>query len=72
MLKTLVVYRLLEPGSEWKLHTHWFDRSAMGDLLEDDFRLAAIDTLYRCHDRLLVHRDALFGHLKERWSGLFG
>lgn len=72
VLKTLVVYRLLEPGSEWKLHTHWFDRSAMGDLLEDDFRLAAIDTLYRCHDRLLAHRDALFGHLKERWSGLFG
>ena len=72
VLKTLVVYRLLEPGSEWKLHTSWFDRSAMADLLDDDFRLAAIDTLYRCHDRLLSHRDALFSHLRERWSGLFG
>jgi transposase len=72
VLKTLVVYRLLSPGSEWKLHTIWFDRSAMADLLHDDFRLAAIDTLYRCHDRLLVHREALFSHLKERWSGLFG
>jgi hypothetical protein len=50
----------------------WFDRSAMADLLHDDFRLAAIDTLYRCHDRLLDHREALFIHLKERWSGLFG
>ena len=72
VLKTLVAYRLLEPGSEWNLHRSWFDRSAMADLLDDDFRLAAIDTLYRCHDHLLDHREALFTHLKERWSGLFG
>ena len=72
VLKTLVAYRLLSPGSEWKLHTSWFDRSAMADLLHDDFRLAAIDTLYRCHDRLLEHREALFCHLKDRWAGLFG
>ena len=72
VLKTLVAYRLLAPGSEWKLHRSWFDRSAMADLLDDDFRLAAKDTLYRCHDRLLEHREALFTHLKERWSGLFG
>jgi hypothetical protein len=72
VLKTLVAYRLLDPGSEWKLHRSWFDRSAMADLLEDDFRLAIIDTLYRCHDHLLDHREALFTHLKERGSGLFG
>jgi hypothetical protein len=72
VLKTLVAYRLLDPGSEWELHCSWFDRSAMADLLDDDFRLAAKDTLYRCHDRLLGHREALFTHLKDRWSGLFG
>ena len=71
VLKTLVVYRLLEPGSEWKLHCHWFDRSAMADLLDENFRLAAKDTLYRCHDRLLVHKQDLFTHLRERWTGLF-
>ncbi len=71
VLKTLVTYRLLSPGSEWKLHCSWFDQSAMADLLDDDFRLAASDTLYRCHDRLLEHRDDLFLHLKERWAGLF-
>jgi transposase len=71
VLKTLVVYRLLAPGSEWNLHCSWFDRSAMADLLHDDFRLAAIDTLYRCHDRLLEHREKLFSHLKDRWAGLF-
>ena len=71
VLKTLVVYRLLDPGSEWRLHCSWFERSAMADLLHDDFRLAAIDTLYRCHDRLLEHREALFRHLKQRWTDLF-
>jgi hypothetical protein len=44
----------------------------MADLLDDDFRLAAKDTLYRCHDRLLERREALFTHLKDRWAGLFG
>jgi transposase len=72
VLKVLTTYRLLEPGSEWKLHRCWFDRSAMADLLDDDFRLAAKDTLYRCHDHLLDHREALFTHLKDRWAGLFG
>ncbi len=72
VLKTLVAYRLIDPGSEWRLHRSWFDRSAMADLLDDDFRLAAIDTLYRCHDHLLAHREALFSHLKKRWVGLFG
>jgi len=71
VLKTLVVYRLLSPGSEWALHRVWFDQSAMADLLEDNFRLAAKDTLYRCHDHLLKHRTALFCHLKERWTDLF-
>lgn len=71
VLKTLVVYRLLAPGSEWKLHCHWFDQSAMADLLEDNFRLAAKDTLYRCHDKLLDHKKDLFTHLRERWTGLF-
>jgi len=71
VLKTLVVYRLLRPGSEWHLHCHWFDQSAMADLLEDSFRLAAKDTLYRCHDLILEHRIDLFTHLRERWIGLF-
>jgi transposase len=72
VLTTLVIYRLLDPGSEWRLHRHWFDQSALGDLLGQDFRLVADDTLYRCHDRLLAHKAALFSHLQERWRDLFG
>jgi len=43
----------------------------MADLLESDFALAAKDTLYRCLDRLLVHKDDLFKFLVRRWGELF-
>ncbi|MBI3915417.1 MAG: hypothetical protein HY322_00220 [Betaproteobacteria bacterium] len=33
VLLVLVAYRLLSPGSEWRLHRHWFERSALADLL---------------------------------------
>lgn len=72
VLQLLCCYRLLEPGSEWRLHRHWFERSAMGDLLHEDFSIAAKDTLYRCHDLLLEHKDDLFTFLRGRWEDLFG
>jgi len=71
VLKTLTCYRLLDPGSEWRLHRYWFDHSAMADLLGEDFKIAQKDTLYRCHDRLLEHKEGLFEHLKGRWQSLF-
>ena len=71
ILETLSVYRLIDPGSEWRLHRHWFDRSAMADLLGSDFRLAESHRLYDCHDLLLKHKEALFTHLSERWKDLF-
>jgi transposase len=71
ILQTLTTYRLLDPGSEWRLHRHWFDQSAMADLLGGDFALPSKDVLYRCHDRLLEHKEALFSHLSERWRDLF-
>jgi len=72
VLMTLVIYRLLDPGSEWRLHRQWYEQSALGDLLGEDFRLAAKDNLYRCLDRLLEHRHALFKYLRERWQDEFG
>jgi len=72
VLKTLSVYRLLDPGSEWRLHRQWYARSAMGDLLGEDIAIVQPDTLYRCLDKLLEHKAALFSHLKDRWQTLFG
>ena len=71
VLTTLASYRWLSPGSEWRLHREWFERSALGDLLGQDCRVAGDDTLYRCHDRLLAHKAYLFRHLQERWRDLF-
>jgi hypothetical protein len=71
VLFVLVAYRLLAPGSEWRLHREWFERSALSDLLGADFALAEIHKLYACHDRLLAHKQALFDHLVDRWRDLF-
>ncbi len=71
VLKTLVSYRLLDPGSEWRLHRDWFKTSAMADLLAEDDSVAAKNTLYRCLDKLCAHKVELFSFLKERWTELF-
>ena len=71
VFKTLVCYRLIDPGSEWRLHRHWYERSAMADLLGEDFGLVQSDRLYRCLDKLIAHKEALFGFLRQRWQALF-
>jgi hypothetical protein len=72
ILQTLVCYRLIDPGSEWRLHRQWFEQSAMGDLLGRDYALVEKNALYRCLDKLLPHKEALFSHLRQRWADLFG
>jgi hypothetical protein len=71
VFKTLVCYRLIDPGSEWRLHRHWYERSAMGDLLGEDVGLVQIDKLYRCLDKLFPHKEDLFTYLKQCWQALF-
>jgi len=71
VLQVLVSYRLLDPGSEWRLYRHWFEHSAMADLLGADLELAQIHKLYECHERLLEHKQGLFTHLTGRWKDLF-
>lgn len=72
VVRILTIYRLLSPGSEWRLHRHWFATTALGDLLGVDARAVQDDTLYRGLDLLLAHKEALFAHLHERWRDLFG
>ena len=71
VLLVLVAYRLIAPGSEWRLHRQWFGQSALGDLLGADSSLADPHKLYGCHDLLLEHKQALFDHLVKRWRDLF-
>jgi transposase len=72
ILQTLVVYRLIDPGSEWRLHRLWFEQSAMGDLLGADYALVEKNALYRCLDKVLAYKSALFDYLTQRWQDLFG
>jgi hypothetical protein len=55
VLFVMVAYRPLSPGAEWPLPRHWFEHSALGDLLGGDRALTDIHTLYACNDRLLEH-----------------
>jgi transposase len=71
VLRLLVVSRLIDPGSEFRVHRQWFDQSAMGELLETDFAVAEKDRLYRCLDRIVEHKQALFTHVRQRWAELF-
>jgi hypothetical protein len=67
----LAAYRLISPGSEWRLHREWYGRTALADLLGSDEGLVDPHVLYRVHDRLLGHKRALFDHLTHRWRDLF-
>jgi hypothetical protein len=72
VLELLTVRQLVAPGSKWHLHRRWFLSSAMDQLLEEDFAVAAKNRLYECLDRIDQHRAALFTHLQGRWKDLFG
>jgi transposase len=71
VLQLLVVNRLIDPGSELRIHRQWFLRSAMDELLEVDFAAAGKDRLYRCLDRILKHKDAFCQFIAQQWKTLF-
>jgi transposase len=71
VLRLLVINRLLDPGSEFRVHRQWYVDSAMDELLESSFSVAEKDRLYRCLDRVLEHKQELFVFLKQRWADLF-
>jgi len=71
IVQVLCIYRLINPGSEWRLHRHWFETTAMADLMGAGFELVEIHKLYECLDRLIEHKQALFDHLTKRWKDLF-
>jgi hypothetical protein len=62
VLELLVVNRLIDPGSEFRIHRQWFEQSVMDVLLAQDFTVAEKDRLNRCLDRVLEHKQELFAH----------
>ena len=71
VLQLLVVNRLLDPGSEFRVHRQWYLSTAMDALLGTDFAVAEKDRLYRCLDRVLEHKQELFVWLRQKWADLF-
>jgi transposase len=71
VLQLLVVNRLLDPGSEFRVHRQWYLSTAMDALLGTDFAVAEKDRLYRCLDRVLEHKQELFLWLRRKWADLF-
>jgi hypothetical protein len=71
VLQLLVVNRLLDPGSEFRVHRQWDLSTAMDALLGTDFAVAEKDRLYRYLHRVLEHKQELFLWLRQRWADLF-
>ena len=72
VVELLAVNRLCAPGSELSVHEKWYPRTAMDVLLDCGEAVAERNRLYRCLDRLLVHKERLEQHLAGRWRDLFG
>ena len=66
VLELLLVNRLIDPGSEFRLQRQWFDHRARGELLGLDFAVAEKDRLDRCLDPVLPHKRELFLYLRQR------
>jgi hypothetical protein len=71
MALVLVLGRLCEPSSELHLAEHFYEASALAELLGVPAEKVNEDRLYRTLDRLLPHKEALEKHLKERLGELF-
>jgi hypothetical protein len=63
---------LCEPSSDLAIAESFFGRTALDDLLGIDQALVNDERLYRALDVLVVHREALFGHLRWAYGELFG
>jgi transposase len=71
MAKVLVLCRLCHPSSELYIAEHFFEQTALSDLLGVAPDKVNDDRLYRALDRLLPYKEALEKHLKEAAGSLF-
>ena len=71
MALVLVICRLCRPSSELHIAEHLFEETALTDLLGIPSKMINEDRLYRGLDKILPHKDALEGYLKESAGSLF-
>jgi transposase len=71
MAMVLAICRLCNPSSELFIAEHYYQGTAMPDLLGIPAEKVNQQRLYRSLDKLLPHKEALEEHLKERLGSLF-
>jgi len=72
MAQVLVICRLCNPSSELHIAEHYYQSTALGELLGVPTKKVYDERLYRALDKLLPHKAALEKHLKNRLGELFG
>jgi transposase len=68
----LVICRLCRPSSELHVAEHYYQSTALADLLGVPSEKINHHRLYRALDQLLPHKEALETHMKNRLGTLFG
>ncbi|HPY77444.1 MAG TPA: IS1634 family transposase [Anaerohalosphaeraceae bacterium] len=71
MALVLAICRLCNPSSELHIAEHYYQSTALADLLGIPAEKVYDERLYRSLDQLLPHKEALETHLKARLGGLF-
>ena len=71
MVLVLVLCRLSRPSSELHIAEHFFEQTALADLLGIPANRINENRLYRALDKALPHKEALEKHLKEKAGSLF-
>lgn len=71
MALVLIICRLCHPSSELYIAEHYYDKTALPDLLGIVPEKVYDQRLYRSLDRLLPHKEAVEKHLKDRLGTLF-
>ena len=72
MASVLAICRLCNPSSELFIAEHYYQTTAMPELLGIPNDKINQQRLYRALDKLLPHKEALEKHLKQRLGSLFG
>ena len=71
MALVLTISRLCNPSSELYIAEHYYQSTAMPDLLGIPSDKINEQRLYRSLDKLLPHKDTLEKHLNKRLGSLF-
>ena len=71
MAQVLLISRLCNPSSELQIAEHYYESTAMPDLLGIPADKINEQRLYRALDKLLPHKEVLEKHLKNRLGTLF-